>query len=68
MALSRITVDGLAANAVTSAAIANGEIVLADLANNSVGTDQIIAGAITNAKLAPETTGKSIAISIVFGG
>ncbi len=68
MALSRITVDGLASNSVTSAAIANGEIISADLANNSVGTNQIIAGSITNAKLATETTGKSIAISIVFGG
>ena len=53
MPLSRITTDSLAANSVTSAAIANGEIVLADLAANSVNTAQIIDGSVTQAKLSP---------------
>ncbi len=52
MALSKITTNSLAANAVTSAAIANGEIALVDLASNSVGSNQIAAGAVTSEKLA----------------
>jgi hypothetical protein len=70
MALSKITTNSLAANAVTSAAIADGEIALVDLASNSVGSDQIVNGAVTDIKLAtpPFTTGKAIAMSIVFGG
>lgn len=53
MALSKITTNSLAANAVTSAAIANGEIALVDLATNSVNTAQIIDGAVTQAKIDP---------------
>ena len=55
MALSKITTNSLAANAVTSAAIANGEIALVDLASNSVGANQIVDGSITNNKIAPGT-------------
>ena len=51
MALSKITTNSLAANSVTSAAIANGEIALVDLASNSVGSGQIVAGAVTGEKL-----------------
>jgi hypothetical protein len=80
MALTRITVDGLGTNAVTSIAIANGAIVAVDLATGAVTGDKlgltavnannIVDGTITNAKLATPgaTTGKSIAMSIVFGG
>jgi hypothetical protein len=80
MALTRITVDGLGANAVTSIAVANGAIVSVDLATGSVTGDKlgltavnannIVDGTITNAKLATPgaSTGKSIAMSIVFGG
>jgi hypothetical protein len=55
---------------VTSAAIANGEITLVDLATNSVGANQIVDGSITERKLQipPASTGKAIAMSIVFGG
>lgn len=80
MALTRITVDGLGANAVTSIALANGSIVSVDLATGAVTGDKIgltainanniVDGTITNTKLATPgaTTGKSIAMSIVFGG
>lgn len=80
MPLTRITVDGLGANAVTSIALANDSIVSVDLATGAVTGDKIgltainanniVDGTITNAKLATPgaTTGKSIAMSIVFGG
>jgi hypothetical protein len=41
MALNRITVDAIAANAVTNIGIANGTIVTVDLADNSVTTDKL---------------------------
>ena len=80
MALTKITVDSLGANAVTSIAVADGAIVSVDLATGAVTGDKIgltainanniVDGTITNAKLATPgaTTGKSIAMSIVFGG
>ena len=49
------------------------------VANNAIGTDQLAANAVTGAKIAsgavasnlgftPASTGKSIAMAIVFGG
>jgi hypothetical protein len=55
MPISQINPNSLAANSVTSAAIANGEITLVDLATNSVGTNQIVDGAITGDKIFPGT-------------
>jgi hypothetical protein len=52
MPISKINPNSLAANSVTSAAIANGEIALVDLATNSVSADQIVDGAVTSAKIA----------------
>ena len=62
MPISKINSNSLAANSVTSAAIANGGITLVDLATNSVGANQIVDGSITNAKLQipPASTGKGL--------
>jgi len=59
----------LAANAVTSAKIADGTIVAGDIANNTITNTQLAANvAIANLGFTPASTGKSIAMSIVFGG
>jgi len=69
----------LAANAVTSAKIADGTIVAGDIADYTITATKIANTAITNSQLAanvaatnlgftPASTGKSIAMSIVFGG
>jgi len=59
----------LAANSVTSAKIANGTIVAEDIANNTITNTQIAANvAAANLGFTPASTGKSIAMSIVFGG
>jgi hypothetical protein len=51
MALNRITVDSIAANAVTNVGIANGTIVSVDLADGSVTTTKIDTGSVTGVKL-----------------
>jgi len=69
----------LAANAVTSAKIADGTIVAGDIADYTITATKIANTAITNSQLAanvaatnlgftPASTGKSIAMAIVFGG
>ena len=75
-----ITSNLFAANAVTSVAIQDGAINTSELATNAVTGDKIgltainanniVVGSITNDRLATPgaTTGKSIAMSIVFGG
>ena len=75
-----ITSDKIAANAVTTAAVADGAINTSELASQAVTGDKIgltainanniVDGTITNAKLASPgaTTGKAIAMAIVFGG
>lgn len=45
MPLNKITVDSIAANAVTNVGIANGTIVTVDLADNSVTTAKLAANA-----------------------
>jgi len=45
MALNRITVDSIAANAVTNVGIANGTIVTVDLADSSVTSAKLAANA-----------------------
>lgn len=75
-----VTSDKIAANAVTTAAVADGAINTSELASQAVTGDKIgltaisanniVDGTITNAKLASPgaTTGKAIAMAIVFGG
>jgi len=75
-----ITSNLFAANAVTSVAIPDGAINTSELASNAVTGDKIgltainanniVVGSITNDRLATPgaATGKSIAMSIVFGG
>jgi hypothetical protein len=68
MPLTKIESGLLGANAVTSAAIANGEIVLADLAANSVGTSQLVTQSVTGNKIALGTiTGNLIALNTITG-
>jgi hypothetical protein len=80
IAVGQITSNLIAANAVTTAAIADGSINTSELAAGAVTGDKIgltainanniVDGTITNAKLASPgaTTGKAIAMAIVFGG
>ena len=80
IAVAQITSNLFAANAVTSVAIQDGAINTSELATNAVTGDKIgltainanniVLASITNDRLATPgaTTGKSIAMSIVFGG
>ena len=80
IAVAQITSNLFAANAVTSVAIQDGAINTSELATNAVTGDKIgltainanniVVGSITNDRLATPgaSTGKSIAMSIVFGG
>ena len=77
MALSRITVDGVASNAITSLGIANGAIVTVDLADTavtgpklgvySVSGNNIGLGAITGNNFAQAITGNMIGSYAVSG-
>jgi len=59
----------LAANAVTSAKIANTAINGAHIANTTITHAHLAANtAVNNLGFTPATTGKAIAMSIVFGG
>ena len=80
IAVGQITSNLIAANAVTTAAIADGAVNTSELATGAVtgnkigltaiNANNIVDGTITNAKLASPgaTTGKAIAMAIVFGG
>lgn len=74
-----ITSTELANDSVTSAKIAANTIVAGDIADYTITATKIANSAITNSQLAanvaatnlgftPATTGKAIAMSIVFGG
>ena len=66
MALDKVTTGVIAANAITSALIADGTVVAADIAANSVDSSELVDGsidashissnAVTNIKLADEGT------------
>lgn len=79
LAANAVTTAKIAAEAVTAAKIANVTITSAQIANATITNTQIASGTITNTQLAanvaaanlgftPATTGKSIAMAIVFGG
>ena len=79
LANDAVTTAKIASEAVTAAKIANVTITSAQIANATITNTQIASGTITNTQLAanvaatnlgftPATTGKSIAMAIVFGG
>ena len=68
--LTAITSNLIAASAVTSAAIAASAVTGDKIGLTAINANNIVVGSITNDRLATPgaTTGKSIAMSIVFGG
>jgi hypothetical protein len=79
LANNAVTTAKIASEAVTAAKIANATITSTQIANATITNTQIASGTITNTQLAanvaatnlgftPATTGKSIAMAIVFGG
>jgi hypothetical protein len=67
MALSRINTNSIANNSVIAADIAAGSITGDKLGLTSINANNVVDATITNAKLAtPFSTGKAIAMSIVF--
>jgi len=67
MPLSRINTNAIANNSVIAADIAAGSITGDKLGLTSINANNVVDASITNAKLsAPFTTGKAIAMSIVF--
>ena len=70
IALSQITSNLMAASAVTSTAIAASAVTGDKIGLTAINANNIVVGSITNDRLATPgaTTGKSIAMSIVFGG
>ena len=70
IALSQITSNLMAANAVTSTSIAANAVTGNKIGLTAINANNIVVGSITNDRLATPgaTTGKSIAMSIVFGG
>ena len=68
--LTAITSNLMAASAVTSAAIAASAVTGDKIGLTAINANNIVVGSITNDRLATPgaTTGKSIAMSIVFGG
>ena len=70
IALSQITSNLMAASAVTSAAIAASAVTGDKIGLTAINANNIVVGSITNDRLTTPgaTTGKSIAMSIVFGG
>ena len=70
IALSQITSNLMAASAVTSAAIAASAVTGDKIGLTAINANNIVVGSITNDRLTTPgaTTGKAIAMSIVFGG
>ena len=70
IALSQITSNLMAASAVTTASIAASAVTGDKIGLTAINANNIVVGSITNDRLATPgaTTGKSIAMSIVFGG
>ena len=79
LADNSVTTAKIAAGAVVEADIATGAVTATKIANATITNTQIASGTITNTQLAanvaaanlgftPATTGKSIAMAIVFGG
>ena len=67
MPLSRINSAAIANNSVIAADIAAGSITGDKLGLTAINANNVVDASITNAKLsAPFTTGKAIAMSIVF--
>ena len=68
--LTAITSNLMAANAVTSTSIAANAVTGNKIGLTAINANNIVVGSITNDRLATPgaTTGKSIAMSIVFGG
>ena len=68
--LTAITSNLIAASAVTSTAIAASAVTGDKIGLTAINANNIVVGSITNDRLATPgaTTGKSIAMSIVFGG
>lgn len=57
------------ANSVSTAELASGAVTTAKIATGAVTADKIASGAaVSNIGFTPSSTGKSIAMSIVFGG
>lgn len=67
---SQISTTDILPNAVTTITIADGAITGPKLGQTAINANNIVDGTITNAKLATPgaTTGKAIAMAIVFGG
>ena len=64
-----ITGDKIGLTAINANNIVNGTITGNKIGQTAINANNIVDGSITNTKLAtPFTTGKSIAMSIVFGG
>jgi len=70
IALSQITSNLMAASAVTTASIATSAVTGDKIGLTAINANNIVVGSITNDRLATPgaTTGKAIAMSIVFGG
>ena len=68
MPLNKVTADSIADGTVIAADIANGAVTGPKLGLTAINANNIVDSSITNAKLAtPFSTGKAIAMSIVFG-
>jgi hypothetical protein len=67
MPLSRINNNAIANNTIVAADLAAGSVTGDKLGLTAINANNVVDAAITNAKLAtPFTTGKAIAMSIVF--
>lgn len=67
MPLSRINNNAIANNTIVTADLAAGSVTGDKLGLTAINANNVVDAAITNAKLAtPFTTGKAIAMSIVF--
>jgi hypothetical protein len=68
MSYQQIASAEIAAGTISTSDLADGSITGPKLGATAINANNIVDGAITNTKLAtPFTTGKSIAMSIVFG-
>jgi hypothetical protein len=69
IATGAVSATELASNSVTTAKITDSNVTTAKIANGAVTADKIAPGAaVSNIGFTPSSTGKSIAMSIVFGG